>query len=78
LLDSRDLEKVAWISRCRVLVPLFWPTHLVRSLGDGDGRADLGCTTTVNDPVVSHKIPYDTDRIMQRAFSLVNDLNAME
>lgn len=47
---------------------------LVGLLGDGDRGADLGGSTSVNHSVVLDQISHDTDGIVQRPLSLVDDL----
>jgi hypothetical protein len=39
-------------------------TYLIGLLGDGDGSADLGGSTSVDDSVVFDQIPNDTKSIM--------------
>lgn len=51
------------------------PTNLVSCLGDGDRGADLGGTSSVNDPVVSNQISNDADRIVQCSLCFIDNLS---
>lgn len=50
-------------------------SHLVSTFGDGHRSTNLGSTTTVDHPVISHKVTNNTNGIVQCSLSLVNDLS---
>ena len=38
--------------------------YLIGLLSDGEGAADLGSTTAVDDPVVAHQVSDDAERVV--------------
>ena len=51
-----------------------WDTHLVSGLAHSERTTDVGRTTAVDNPIVHDEIAHRADRVVQRALSLVNDL----
>lgn len=50
-------------------------SYLISALGDGHRSTNLGSSTTVDHPIISHKVTNNTNGIVQCALSLVNDLS---
>ena len=47
--------------------------YLIGLLSNGEGAADLGSATAVDDPVVAHQVPDDAESVMHGPLGLLND-----
>ena len=50
--------------------------YLIGLLSNGEGAADLGSATAIDDPVVAHQVPDDAESVVHAALRLLHDLES--